>query len=117
MTAASKSLFVFALYVLLLGVGFILAPAAVVGVLRLPALPTGWARLIGILAVVIGIYDLVGAKSESLSYLKASVYVRIGFAGAVTLLVLSREMPVTALPIGAIDLAGAVWTALALRMR
>ena len=115
MTSASKSLFVFAVYVLLLGVAFILAPATVMNVLGLPALSTGWARLIGVLALVIGTYDVVGARTESLVYITASVYVRLGFAGAVTLLVLSHEMPVAALPIGAIDFAGAVWTAVALR--
>lgn len=100
-----------------MGVLFLAIPETLLRVLRLPAAPAGWLRIIGLLALVIGAYDLVGARAESLPYIKASVPLRFGFAAGMTLLVVLGQMPATTLPLGAIDAAGAVWTMIALRDR
>jgi|GEM_PF-1307209 len=115
MSRAAKTLLAFAVYVVLLGVALLVAPATVIRILRLPEIATGWARVVGLLALVIGVYDFVAARADVLPYIRASVYVRIGFAVGIALLVVSGEMPVAALPIGAIDLGGALWTAWAMR--
>ncbi|HEX8171471.1 MAG TPA: hypothetical protein VF824_13105 [Thermoanaerobaculia bacterium] len=117
MSRAARSLFVFGIYVLAVGVAFVLAPAAVIALLHLPPVADGWARVVGLLALVIGGYDVVGSRAECLPYIRASVYLRLGFAIGVIALVATRQMPPAALPLGAIDLAGAAWTALALRAR
>ena len=115
MSRAGRSVFLFGIYVLLIGSAFVIAPAAMVSLLKLPDAPTGWLRALGLLALVIGGYDVVGGRSDNRAYIKASIYLRAGFAAGVLLIVLAGEMPVAALPLGFIDLAGAVWTAVALR--
>jgi hypothetical protein len=117
MTRAARSLFVFGIYVLLAGAAFLSAPAEIIARLHLPPTADGWVRVIGLLALVIGVYDIVGSRSGLLAYIRASVFVRVGFAAGIALLVLARQMPLTLLPFGAIDFAGAIWTALALRTR
>lgn len=115
MTRAARSLFAFGIYVVVVGVLFVSAPATMVSLLQLPLAPTGWGRMIGLLALVIGAYDVVAARAECTPYIRASIPVRFAFATATVLLVVSGEMPATLLPLGAIDAAGALWTAFALR--
>jgi len=43
--------------------------------------------------------------------------VRFAFATGVVILVLVRQMPMTVIPLAAIDVAGAIWTGVALRAR
>jgi len=117
MSRAARSLFVFGIYVVVMGLGFLAAPGPLTAMLKLPPATVGWARLVGLLALVIGSYDMVGARAESLAYMKASVYVRIGFAIGSALLVAFGQMPATLLLLGATDIAGALWTAFALRPR
>lgn len=114
MSRPARSLFVFGIYVLLVGSVFILMPAELSSVLRLPPATAGWARAIGLLALVIGAYDTVGARAECMPYIRASIPVRLAFAGAMALLVAFGEMPATILLLAATDIAGALWTAFAL---
>lgn len=115
MSAAARSLLVFGIYVLVLGVVFVAFPQAVIELLRLPAISDGWFRIIGILSLVIGAYDVTGARHDLTAYIRASVPVRVGFAAGCALLVVFRQMPPVLLLFGATDLAGALWTATALR--
>ena len=117
MSRPARTLFAFGLYVVLTGLIFLTAPDFLISLLRLPPSPPGWPRIVGILALVIGTYDLVGSHSECLPYIKASVPIRFAFAVSMTILFLTRQMPVTVVAFGAIDAAGAVWTAVTLRER
>jgi hypothetical protein len=117
MSRPARTLFAFGLYVVLTGLIFLTAPDFLIASLRLPPSPPGWPRLVGVLALVIGTYDLIGAHSECLPYIKASVPIRVAFAISMTILFLTRQMPVTVVAFGAIDAAGAIWTWAALRER
>ena len=68
------------------------------------------ARLIGLLAMVVGIYYLVNAGSGYRPFALATIYVRLGFAVGVLLLYLSGDMPIEILPFGIFDIIGAAWT-------
>lgn len=115
MSRPARSLFVFGIYVLITGAAFIIAPAPLVALLRLPAATAGWARVVGLLALVIGAYDTVGSRAECMPYIRGSVLVRFGFAAGTALLVAFGQMPATILLLGATDIAGALWTAFALK--
>ena len=115
MSRAARSLFAFSIYVLVASLSFLAAPATMVDLLRLPPASDGWVRVVGLLALVIGAYDLVGSRAGLLPYIRASVWVRFGFAAGVVLVVASGQMPASLLVFGAIDAAGATWTALALK--
>jgi hypothetical protein len=115
MTNAAKSVFYFGFYVLLIGVFLLAIPQTFLSALKLPVIPDGWSRIIGLLAVIIGVYDVVSGKNNLLPAIKASVYLRFFFFLGVLLLIVSDQMPKEALPLGLIDAAGAIWTLLALR--
>jgi hypothetical protein len=115
LSKAAQSLFVFGLYALLAGSAFLIAPDLVVSLAHLPPIPTGWARVIGLIALVIGTYDIVCARAECSAFFKASVFTRMGFAIASVLLVVLGQMPMPMMLLGAVDAAGALWTAIALK--
>jgi hypothetical protein len=71
--------------------------------------------VVGLLAVAIGVYDMVGSSSGSLPYVRASVWVRAAFAAGIALLVVAGQMTPPVIVFGFVDLVGAVWTARALR--
>ena len=115
MSPAARSLFVFGIYVTVAGLTFLVAPAAMIELLRFPPASDGWLRVVGLLAVAIGVYDMVGSSSGSLAYVRASVWVRVGFAAGIALLVVTGQMTPPVIVFGFVDLVGAVWTARALR--
>ena len=89
MSKAAKSLFVFSLYAIVMGLAFLAVPEILISILKLPPLSSGWARAIGLLVLVIGVYENVSARSESLPMIKASVYARFGFALGMLILIFS----------------------------
>ena len=117
MSAAAKSLFAFGIYAVAAGAGLALMPNVVLATLTFPAAADGWIRVVGVLAVFVGIYHMVAARNELRPYIAASVWVRIAFALALATLVVASLMPAPLLILAAVDVAGAIWTALALRDR
>ena len=73
MTPAARSLQIFGLYLRGAGGLLMLAPAALLGLLGLPAPADAWGRVAGLLVLFLGIYYLVGARAELLSFMRASV--------------------------------------------
>ena len=90
-------------------------PDVLTGSLGLPELPYAWAVVIGMTAFIIGYYDIVAGKNNVLPLIKASVYMRFGFAIGAVLLFATSYMPATAILLGGIDALGAAWTFMALR--
>lgn len=115
MTNSGKSAFIFGIYLVCTGLVFILVPDTVISMMKLPSMPDGWGRMIGLLAAVIGIYYVVSGKANAQPFIKASIYVRFGFLISVILLYLTGQMPVYIIIFGLVDALGAVWTAMALK--
>ncbi len=115
MSTAAKSLFVFGIYAVAAGAGLLLMPGLVLGTLGFPPAQDGWVRVVGALAIAVGAYHIVGARNDLVPYIRATVWGRIGFAVLLGGLVIASVMPRSLLLFAAIDVAGAVWTAVALR--
>ena len=115
MTRAARSVFAFGIYVVIVGLLVTVAPDAVLRTLRFPPAADQWIRMVGVLSLVIGTYDIVSGRSNAEANIRASIPIRVGLAVCCGVLVATRLMPVQLLPLAAIDIAGAVWTALALR--
>ena len=115
MTTSGKSLFYFGIYAICAGLLFIIIPERIISLLQLPLLPTGWTRVIGLLAIVIGVYDILCGHTNIRPFIKVSVYVRFGFAVCATLLYIFGQMPISIILIGGIDALGALWTTIALK--
>jgi hypothetical protein len=115
MSRAAFSARVFAVYVMATGAVFVVAPNALLSLFGVPPTTEVWAHVVGVLACMIGIYAWVGGRHDHRPFLVASVGTRVlVFAAFTTFVLLGMAPPVLAL-FGAVDLAGALWTYLALR--
>ena len=115
MSAAAKSLFAFGIYAVVAGATLIIVPNLLITTLGFPPARHGWVRVVGALALFVGIYHIVCARNELLAYVRATVWARLGFAAVLALLVITSQMPVPLLLFAAIDVAGALWTGVSLR--
>jgi hypothetical protein len=109
------SVFVFGIYLFAVGVSLVVVPNAFLGVAGLP--PTGevWIRVVGVLVLCIATYYTLAARAGITAFLRWTVGVRVGVTVLFTAFVALRLVAAPLLVFAVIDLAGAVWTALALR--
>ena len=111
----ARSLQVFGLYLCGTGAMLLLAPALVLAPLALPVPQDVWIRLVGILALALGMCDLRAAGAGVPALIRGSVWRRWGAGGAMLALVLIGVAPPALALFAAIDIAAAAWTAVALR--
>jgi hypothetical protein len=115
MRNSGRTLFVFGIYLILLGISMIAIPNTILGVFGLPATSEVWIRVAGVLVLVIAFYDVMAGRDNLTSFLRWSVMARsfvIIFFGAFVLLGFAKPILIL---FGAIDLAGGIWTYMALR--
>lgn len=115
MSKAAKSVVVFGIYLVVLGLALLIVPNALLTLFAYPTTNEVWIRVVGLLVLVLGYYYIEAARSELRVMFKASVRARPALIVFFTILVaLGHARPVLVL-FGAIDLLAAIWTALALR--
>jgi len=115
MSTSAKSMLVYGIYYLGAGAILLIIPNVFLGMLGLPHTNEVWIRVIGMLLFLLSLYYILGARNELRVFFKWTVYTR----GSVSLffvafVLLGFVKPVLIL-LGVIDLAGAIWTALALK--
>jgi hypothetical protein len=113
MSKATFSARVFAVYVFVVSTVLVVAPNVLLAIFGIASTSEVWIRVAGVLAFNIGIYAWVGARHRP--FLEASVYTRaLVCAAFVVFALLGLASPMIVL-FGLIDLAGGVWTWLALK--
>ena len=115
MTAAAKSVLFFGLYLVIVGVGLLAAPNTLLGPLGFPAAEETWLRVVGILALVLAAYYVLAARADLTAFFRWTVSVRIAVFVAFLALAILGLAPRPLALLGAVDLAGALWTLFALR--
>lgn len=115
MTKSGKSVYYFGIYVISIGVVICLLPEAFISMLKLPDIPTAWARVMGFLAIIIGGYEIIGGRNNLKPLIIGSIYLRLFFFAGIIVLFATGQMPKEILPLGIIDLLGALWTVLSLK--
>lgn len=115
--AAAQSVRVFGLYLCCTGAGLLLAPSLLLAPLGLTATADVWVRMVGILALALGVCDVLAARDDVASLIHGSVWRRLAAGVGIGLLVLLGLAPAALLFFAAVDIAAASWTALALRRR
>ena len=115
MSPAAKSIFFFGIYIALLGVLLVFFPNALLGLVSLP--PTGevWIRLAGMLILFMGFFYAQAGRHDLIPFLRWTLVTRSLAAIFVTGFVLGGLIGPIILLFWLGDLAGAVWTGLALR--
>jgi hypothetical protein len=115
MTKAARSVFVFALYLFVLGGVLVVVPNALLELFRIPPTSEVWIRVVGMLVLILGLYYAGAARRELREFFAFTVWGRgtvLVFFAAFVLLGLA---PPVLILFGAVDAAAACWTALALR--
>lgn len=115
MNHAAGSVFVFGLYLVLVGIGLIAAPNTVLGPLGFPASSEVWPRVVGVLALCLSYYYIAAARTGLTAFFRWTVQVRLGVFVVFAVFVLLHLAPAPLLLLGTVDLLAAIWTAVALR--
>ncbi len=115
MSSSARSVFVFGLYVTVLGIILLMAPNFLLGMFFMPSTSEVWIRVVGMLVLFLGFFYTQSARKEMTDFFRWTVYLRstvIVFFAAFVLLGFASPPLVL---FGAVDLLGAIWTGLALR--
>ena len=116
MSKSAFSLRVFSIYMFALGSALVAAPNLMLSFFGIPETHEVWIRVVGVPVLIIGYLDFMASGNELRVFFRWSVQARLAvpiFLGA--FVVLGFAPPVLLL-FGAIDVAGAIWTAACLRI-
>jgi len=117
MSRAAKSIFYFGIYVLLLGGILIVAPNVLLNIFKVPETSEVWIRVAGVMVLLIGYYYVRAATDEKglTKFFRWTIYTRSSVIVFFSIFVLLNYVQPILILFGVFDLAGAIWTALALR--
>lgn len=114
MTKAAFSVFVFSVYLFVLGSVLLVVPNVLLSFFRFPETHEVWVRVVGMLVVILGYYYATAARHELTPLLRATVFARFSVLVFFIAFVVIGFAPPVLILFGAIDAAGAIWTGLAL---
>lgn len=115
MSAAAKSIYVFGLYLLVVGGMLLGSPNTLLALFRMPTTTEPWIRVLGVTVMAIGMLDLASAKGEQVRFFRATVPTRLFVCAAFVALALLEIAPLTLILFGVVDAIGAAWTFTTLR--
>ena len=115
MNAAAKSVFTFGLYLVVIGLGLLVAPNVTLGPLGFAPSTEVWPRIVGMLTLCLATYYVAAARAGLIVFFRWTVAVRIGVFVVCGALVLLKIAPAPVALLGSFDLIAALWTAFALR--
>jgi len=115
MSRAAKSLFVFGIYLCVLGLLLLLVPNFLLRTFGAPTTDEVWIRVIGMLVLCLSFYYIQAARNELTIFIRWTVWARVAVILYFVAFVLLVSAPKALLLFGLIDLAAAFWTWLALR--
>jgi uncharacterized membrane protein len=115
MSNSARSVFVFGLYLVVLGIILLVAPNFLLGMFFLPSTNEVWIRVVGMLLLFLGFYYDQAARKEMTEFFQWTVYVRPTVIVFFAIFVLLGFASPPLILFGVVDLLGAIWTGLALR--
>ncbi len=115
MSAVGRSLFVFGWYLAALGALLVVVPNVLLAVFGLPPTDEPWIRVAGVLVLVIAYFDVRMGREDFLPYARFTVHARVGVLVLFAALVVAGVARPILILFGAVDFAGALWTAAAVR--
>lgn len=115
MSRPAISAAVWGIYLMLAGSGFLLIPNTLLPLIGLPTTTEVWVRVLGLLAAILGGFFFYCARGNVVPFFRVSVAGRLAFAIGIAALVALGFSGPSLLIFAAADLAGGIWTWLALR--
>jgi hypothetical protein len=114
MSPSALSIFVFGLYLVIVGFGFLVIPNTVLPMFKLPKTNEVWIRTLGMVVWVLAFYYIIAAQNELMPFFWATVVGRFGVLLILSTLVATKKGPPVLLLFGVIDALGAIWTYLSM---
>jgi len=114
MSKSAKSMFVFSLYLYVLGAILVLIPNALLRLFLFPPTTEVWVRIVGMLVFLLGFYYFQVARNELKKFFQWSVYARIAVLLFFIAFVVTGLAPPVLILFGVIDAAAAIWTQVSL---
>jgi hypothetical protein len=117
MKSVTMSLKVFGIYLILIpGIGLMIVPELILDLFSLRHGDENWLpRMVGLLAFIIGCFEISIAKNQISKLYNLTVYLRYFAALFMVGLWLTGEVEISILAFAAIDAAGATWTMLTIK--
>lgn len=115
MSKPARTIFVFGVYLAVLGVTLVAVPNLLLGLFGFAATQEVWIRVVGMLVLFLGAYDLQAGRQEWDGFIRLSVPLRMSVPVFFGAFVLAGLAPPVLLLFAAVDFAAAAWTWLALR--
>ena len=115
MSPAAKSLFVFGIYLLVLGLLLLLVPNLLLQLFRVPETNEVWIRINGMFVLCLSFYYVQVARNELIMFIRWTIPARIAVIIYFAAFVLLVSAPKGLLLFGVIDLLAAGWTWIALK--
>jgi len=115
MSKGAKSLFVFGIYMVALGITLLVVPNVLLTLFGLPATNEVWIRVVGMLVCLLAVYYIQAARNELTAFFHWTVYTRASVIVFFIVFVVFGLVKPALILFGGVDLLGAIWTALALR--
>jgi hypothetical protein len=115
MSKSAQSLFVFSIYLFILGLILLVIPNVLLNLFSLPETNEVWIRVVGMLVFLLGFYDFQASKNEMIKFFQWSVYARAVVPIFFIVFVLLDFAPPILILFGVIDAVAALWTHLSLR--
>lgn len=115
MSQAAISLFVFGIYLCVLGLILLLVPNLILRVFEVPPTTEVWIRINGMFVLCLSFYYVQAARNELTIFIRWTVWTRGAVIIYFTAFILLVSAPKALLLFGLIDLLSAIWTWLALK--
>jgi hypothetical protein len=115
MSKAARSLFVFGIYLIGLGLILLLMPNLLLQVFGAPPTNEVWIRINGMFVLCLSFYYVQAARNELTLLIRWTVWTRVAVIFFFAAFVLLVAAPKALLLFGVIDLLSAIWTWFALK--
>ena len=114
MSPSAISIFVFGIYIVLVGAGFLFIPNTVLPLFKFPKTNEPWIRVLGSVVLILGFYYIIAAQNELTPFFWATVVGRFALLVSFIVLVVTKKAQPMLLMFGVIDAAAGLWTLLTL---
>jgi hypothetical protein len=115
MSSSALSILVFGAYLVVVGAMLVVAPNVLLSLFGVPSTQEVWIRILGIVVFVFGLYFVQASREGVTAFFRWTVWGRSIVVVAFVVFVALGMAPRVLVLFAAIDAAGALWTALALR--
>ena len=115
MSKSARSVFVFSIYLFVLGTILLVIPNVLLNLFSIPETREVWIRVVGMLVFLLGYYYFQVSRNEIKQVFQWTVYARSSVLVFFVVFVLLDLAPAVLILFGIVDAAAALWTHLSLR--